>query len=105
MYLNRLFPLFFALFSVMFVMSGCLNEDNQIPDNCYDGILNNGEELIDCGGSGEAGGAGGGGGSGGDGSPGQLQPEQSQPTLMRSEQVKSCLVQAASQQATPGISE
>ena len=47
MHLNRSFPLFFALFSVMFVMSGCLNEDNQIPDNCYDGILNNGEELID----------------------------------------------------------
>ncbi len=50
MHLNRSFPLFFALFTIMFVMSGCLNEDNQIPDNCYDGILNNGEELIDCGG-------------------------------------------------------
>ena len=31
-------------------MSGCLNEDNLIGENCYDGILNNGEELVDCGG-------------------------------------------------------
>ena len=31
-------------------MSGCLNEDNLIGENCYDGELNNGEELIDCGG-------------------------------------------------------
>jgi hypothetical protein len=29
---------------------GCLNDDNKIPENCYDGILNNNEELIDCGG-------------------------------------------------------
>lgn len=32
------------------LMSSCLNEDNKIPPNCYDGILNNGEEAIDCGG-------------------------------------------------------
>lgn len=37
-------------FAVVLLVSGCLNEDNKIPDNCYDGILNNGEELIDCGG-------------------------------------------------------
>lgn len=34
--------------SMMF--SSCLNEDNKIPPNCYDGILNNDEELVDCGG-------------------------------------------------------
>ncbi len=30
--------------------TGCLNEKNKIPPNCFDGILNNGEEKIDCGG-------------------------------------------------------
>lgn len=30
--------------------SGCLNDDNKIPPNCFDGVLNNEEELIDCGG-------------------------------------------------------
>ena len=39
------------LFSVMSVfMAGCLNDDNKIPPNCYDGVLNNEEEFIDCGG-------------------------------------------------------
>ena len=38
-----------AITSIIF-MSGCLNDDNLIGENCYDGILNNGEELIDCGG-------------------------------------------------------
>ncbi len=38
-----------AVTSIIF-MSGCLNEDNLIGENCYDGELNNGEELIDCGG-------------------------------------------------------
>ena len=38
-----------AITSIVF-MSGCLNEDNLIGENCYDGILNNGEELVDCGG-------------------------------------------------------
>ena len=41
---------FIALFAGVALLAGCLNEDNKIPDNCYDGILNNGEELIDCGG-------------------------------------------------------
>ncbi|WP_306641452.1 hypothetical protein [Sanyastnella coralliicola] len=39
-----------ALFFASFFLASCLNEDNKIPENCYDGILNNGEELIDCGG-------------------------------------------------------
>ena len=38
-----------AITSIVF-MSGCLNDDNLIGENCYDGILNNGEELVDCGG-------------------------------------------------------
>ena len=32
------------------VATSCLNDDNLIGPNCYDGILNNGEELVDCGG-------------------------------------------------------
>jgi hypothetical protein len=38
------------LFFAMVQFSACLNEDNRIPPNCYDGILNNDEELVDCGG-------------------------------------------------------
>jgi hypothetical protein len=41
---------FFSTFLGVFALSGCLNEDNKIPPNCYDGILNNGEEFLDCGG-------------------------------------------------------
>lgn len=41
---------YIALFFVSFFMASCLNEDNKIPPNCYDGILNNNEEQIDCGG-------------------------------------------------------
>jgi len=44
---------FLALFFSLTV-SSCLNEDNKIPPNCFDGILNNGEELVDCGGPCEA---------------------------------------------------
>lgn len=40
-----------ALFLLAFAFQGCLNDDNLIGPNCYDGILNNGEELVDCGGS------------------------------------------------------
>ena len=36
---------------LLVLATGCLNDDNLIPENCYDGILNNGEELVDCGGS------------------------------------------------------
>ena len=45
------FALASALILMLAVVSGCLNDDNLIPENCYDGILNNGEELVDCGGS------------------------------------------------------
>ena len=31
-------------------LTGCLNDDNLIGENCYDEILNNGEDLVDCGG-------------------------------------------------------
>ncbi|MBL7942353.1 MAG: hypothetical protein JNM00_06290, partial [Flavobacteriales bacterium] len=41
---------FIGLFFLGAVLAACLNEDNKIPPNCYDGILNNGEFLIDCGG-------------------------------------------------------
>jgi hypothetical protein len=41
---------FIALFFTSFFISSCLNEDNKIPPNCYDGLLNNNEEQIDCGG-------------------------------------------------------
>lgn len=41
---------FLALFCLSFAITGCLNEDNRIPENCYDGEQNNGEEGVDCGG-------------------------------------------------------
>ncbi len=41
---------FIASFGMSFFLASCLNDDNKIPPNCYDGILNNGEEGIDCGG-------------------------------------------------------
>jgi hypothetical protein len=42
---------FVMVFFTSFFMASCLNEDNKIPPNCYDGLLNNGEERIDCGGA------------------------------------------------------
>lgn len=39
-----------AAFATTFFLASCLNDDNKIPPNCYDGELNNGEQLIDCGG-------------------------------------------------------
>lgn len=45
------FSLASAVMMLLVLATGCLNDDNLIPENCYDGILNNGEELIDCGGS------------------------------------------------------
>lgn len=50
MKLRTYFLLFSAVFAGSFFMASCLNEDNKIPDNCYDGVLNNGEINIDCGG-------------------------------------------------------
>ena len=39
-----------AIAALLFAASSCLNDDNLIGPNCFDGILNNGEELVDCGG-------------------------------------------------------
>lgn len=50
MRLNRLLTGLFATLLGAFILTGCLNEDNKIPPNCYDGILNNNEEAVDCGG-------------------------------------------------------
>ncbi|MFN8776480.1 MAG: hypothetical protein ACK5XV_06900 [Flavobacteriales bacterium] len=50
MTLRQYFLVFVAAFAGSFFLASCLNEDNKIPPNCYDGILNNDEELVDCGG-------------------------------------------------------
>lgn len=50
MKLKTLFFVFAVVFAGSFALTGCLNDDNKIPPNCYDGVLNNGEEFIDCGG-------------------------------------------------------
>ncbi len=42
---------FLASFGMSLFLASCLNDDNKIPPNCFDGILNNDEEGIDCGGS------------------------------------------------------
>jgi hypothetical protein len=42
---------FVTAFAATFFLASCLNEENKIPENCYDGILNNGEFLLDCGGA------------------------------------------------------
>lgn len=39
-----------ATFFVSLLMTSCLNDDNLIPPNCFDGEVNNGEQEIDCGG-------------------------------------------------------
>jgi hypothetical protein len=39
-----------TVFLAAFTLTSCLNDDNLIGENCYDEILNNGEELVDCGG-------------------------------------------------------
>lgn len=41
---------FVTAFATTFFLASCLNEENKIPENCYDGVLNNGEFLVDCGG-------------------------------------------------------
>ncbi len=41
---------FLAAFAGSLFLASCLNEDNKIPPNCFDGCKNNGEEEIDCGG-------------------------------------------------------
>lgn len=47
---RSLVVLFLVTLASTFFLAGCLNDDNKIPDNCYDGVLNNGEINIDCGG-------------------------------------------------------
>jgi hypothetical protein len=42
--------IFLAAFAGSLFLASCLNEDNKIPPNCFDGCKNNGEEEIDCGG-------------------------------------------------------
>jgi hypothetical protein len=39
-----------AFFASSFFLASCLNDDNKIPPNCFDGELNNGELFVDCGG-------------------------------------------------------
>lgn len=51
MKVRSLLFVFIAAFATSFFLASCLNEENKIPPNCYDGILNNGEEKIDCGGA------------------------------------------------------
>ena len=48
----RLPSILFASMAILaaMVVTSCLNDDNLIGPNCFDGILNNGEELVDCGG-------------------------------------------------------
>lgn len=41
---------FAAVFCFSFFLTSCLNDDNLIPENCYDGVQNNGEAGVDCGG-------------------------------------------------------
>jgi hypothetical protein len=41
---------FLAAFAGSLFLASCLNEDNKIPPNCFDGCKNNGEEETDCGG-------------------------------------------------------
>lgn len=50
MRLIRFIPVFAGLAIMALALTGCLNEDNKIPPNCYDGELNNDETDIDCGG-------------------------------------------------------
>ena len=48
--IKKYLPGFFALILASFVITSCLNDDNLIPENCFDGELNNGEFDVDCGG-------------------------------------------------------
>jgi len=54
MSLRHYILVFAVAFTGSFFLAGCLNDDNKIPPNCYDGILNNEEQLVDCGGPCEA---------------------------------------------------
>ncbi len=51
MRLRKILPGFIALLALSVIISSCLNDENLIPANCFDGILNNGEFDVDCGGT------------------------------------------------------
>ena len=42
--------LFVLAIGALILLTGCPNPDNKIPPNCFDGILNNNEQMVDCGG-------------------------------------------------------
>lgn len=50
MNLRKYIGIFLLAFGATAFLASCLNDDNKIPPNCYDGVLNNGEYKIDCGG-------------------------------------------------------
>ena len=50
MNLKTLITCFVAFIAFSFAITSCLNDDNLIPENCFDGELNNGEWDVDCGG-------------------------------------------------------
>jgi len=50
MKLKTLIACSLAFLAVTFMITSCLNDDNLIPENCFDGELNNGEWDVDCGG-------------------------------------------------------
>ncbi len=50
MKLKKFLPSFVALLTLSIIITSCLNDENLIPPNCFDGVLNNGELLVDCGG-------------------------------------------------------
>ncbi len=47
---TQYFSLFVSAMVSLLLLTGCPNPENKIPANCFDGILNNNEQLIDCGG-------------------------------------------------------
>jgi hypothetical protein len=50
MKLKQSLYIFLTVFATSFFVASCLNKDNKIPPNCYDGEKNNGEVGKDCGG-------------------------------------------------------
>ncbi len=50
MNLKTLITCALAFIAVTFMVTSCLNDKNLIPENCFDGELNNGEWDVDCGG-------------------------------------------------------
>lgn len=50
--MKKVYLIFGFIYLVLgsFIITGCLNPDNEIPPSCFDGELNQGEVGIDCGG-------------------------------------------------------